>query len=75
MGGVDAVVFTGGVGENAAPVRGGIAGLLGHLGLTLDEAANEAGRETISSSKSKVAALVVAANEERIIARQTAALL
>ena len=75
MGGLDAVVFTGGVGENAAPVRGGIAGFLGHLGLTLDEAANEEGRETISSSKSKIAAHIVAANEERIIAQQTAALL
>jgi acetate kinase len=75
MGGLDAVVFTGGVGENAAPVRRGIAGFLGHLGMTLDEAANQEGRETISSGESKIAALVIPANEERIIAQQTAALL
>ena len=75
MGGLDAVVFTGGVGENAAPIRSGVAGFLAPLGVTLDEAANAAGRETIGAAQSRVAAHIVAANEERIIAQETAALI
>jgi acetate kinase len=74
MGGLDALVFTGGVGENAAPIRSAVAGYLAHLGLALDEAANEAGERTISSAESRIAAYVIPANEERIIAQEMAAL-
>jgi acetate kinase len=75
LGGLDAIVFTGGVGENAAPIRSRIAQYFAHLGLSLDKAANEAGRETISAAESAIAAFVLPANEERIIAQETAALL
>jgi len=75
MGGLDAVAFTGGVGENAAPIRAAIAGYLGHLGLRLDEAANREGRQSIAPPGVDVAAYVVRADEERIIAQETAALL
>jgi acetate kinase len=74
MGGLDAVVFTGGIGENAAAIRSRIAGFLAHLGLSLDEAANGAGREAISAPGSVIEALIVPANEERIIAQDMAAL-
>jgi acetate kinase len=75
MGGIDAVVFTGGVGENAAPIRSEIASFLTHLGVRLDEAANRSGGEVISPASAKIDALVVPANEERIIAQEMAAIL
>jgi acetate kinase len=70
---VDAVVFTGGVGEHAAPVRAAsLAGLEG-LGISVDPARNEAdgGRDgRISPDGSPVAVLVIGADEELEIGRQ-----
>ncbi|MEY8841529.1 acetate/propionate family kinase [Cribrihabitans sp. XS_ASV171] len=73
LGGLDAVVFTGGVGENAAPIRARVIEGLGFLGLDIDAAANDAGRTRISSGPTPV--LVIPTDEERVIARATAAAL
>jgi acetate kinase len=74
IGGLDALVFTGGIGEHAAPVRAQICTQLGWLGLELDTAANAADSERISTAGSPVSALVLPTNEEWILARHTAEL-
>lgn len=73
MNGVDAIVFTAGVGENDSRVRGMICSYLGYLGVDIDENENKKRGEevTISSPYSKVAVLVVPTNEELAIARET----
>ncbi|MCB1363377.1 MAG: acetate/propionate family kinase [Rhodobacteraceae bacterium] len=75
LGGLDAMVFTGGIGENAAPVRAGIARRFAWLGLELDEAANTAHAATITGAGSAISAHVIRTDEERCIAEQTRALL
>ena len=76
MGGLDALVFTGGIGERSAPVRAGAADGLGFLGIALDPAANQAdGDREISAPGSAVRTLVVAAREDLEIARQVRQLL
>ena len=74
MGGLDGVVFTAGVGENAAPVRAGICGACAWMGLELDEAANRAHRERISTPASRIAAFVIKTDENLMIARHARAL-
>ncbi|MEM9865208.1 MAG: acetate/propionate family kinase [Myxococcota bacterium] len=78
LGGVDAVVFTGGIGENSASMRQRILQRLEFLGLRLDEDRNrdasvgdDAPVAEISAERSRVRALVVATNEERYIADAT----
>ena len=76
LGHTDAVVFTGGIGENAAAIRAQALEGLDELGIALDPEANRAavGREArISSSDSRIAVLVVPTNEELMIARDTVA--
>jgi acetate kinase len=75
LGGLDALVFTGGIGENAAPIRARVCRDAAWLGVELDEAANEAGGPRISWGSSSVAAWVVPTNEELMIARHTRRLL
>jgi acetate kinase len=78
LGGSQAVVFTGGIGEHGAIMRERILGRLRGIGLDLDREANRefVGREgTISTSNSPVALFVVPAREEWLIARETAAAL
>ncbi|MFV0515522.1 MAG: acetate/propionate family kinase [Jhaorihella sp.] len=75
LGGLDAMVFTGGIGENAAPVRAGIAQKFAWLGLRLDEAANAAHGATITTADSAVSAHVIGTDEECCIAGQTRATL
>jgi len=75
LGGCDAIAFTGGIGENAAPIRARIAEGLGFLGLELDETANAANATEISTKESRMRAYVVPTDEERVIARHTAQLL
>jgi acetate kinase len=75
LGGLDAVVFTAGVGENAAAIRARIADRLGWLGAELDAAANADGHARISTPESGIALLVVPTDEELMIARHTVALL
>ena len=77
LNGVDAIVFTAGIGENAAHIRSMICEYLGFLGITIDEEKNAVrGKETeISTPDSKVSVFVIPTNEELAIARETAALL
>ena len=69
--GVDALVFTGGIGENAAVIRARVCRDAAWLGVELDEPANSKGGPRISSANSKVSAWVIATNEELMIARHT----
>lgn len=75
LAGLDAVVFTGGIGEHAAAVRASICRASTWLGLELDSIANQANAPCISSAGSKVSAWVIPTNEQQVIARHTAALL
>ena len=71
LGGLEAVVFTGGIGENAAAIRALVCRDASWLGLQLDEAANERGGPCISRPGSRVAAWVIPTNEELKIAMHT----
>lgn len=71
MGGLDGIVFTAGIGENSAAIRGRVLAALGWLGCTLDEAANARHGPLISDRDSRVKAYVVPTNEELMIARHT----
>lgn len=73
--GIDALVFTGGIGEHAAAVRERICQPLGWMGVAFDAAANVAGATRISEPDSRVAVCVIPTNEEWMIARHTAELL
>jgi len=75
LGGLDAVVFTGGIGENAAAIRARVCRGAGWLGVALDDAANAAGGPRISTPASAVSAWVVRTDEERMIAAHTRRLL
>ena len=76
MGGVDAIVFTAGVGENSAGQRMAIASGLEFMGVKMDEAANQVrGKESvISAADSRVKVLLIPTNEELMIAMDTAAI-
>lgn len=67
--GIDAIVFCGGIGENAWRVRERVLEGMEWLGVELDRQANEQQREVISSAKSSVRVFVIPTNEEQIIAR------
>ncbi len=73
MGGIDAIVFTAGVGENQKNRRAGICKNLEFLGVKLDESKNEVkGEEAeISTPDSKIKVYVIPTNEELVIARET----
>ncbi|MDR2753619.1 MAG: acetate kinase [Oscillospiraceae bacterium] len=72
MNGVDAIVFTGGIGENVRDLRANVCGGLAFLGVDFDAAANEMVREgEITNPGSKVRVLVIPTNEEMLIARET----
>ena len=76
MNGVDAIVFTAGVGENDKPIRGAVCEYLGYLGISIDAEVNKARgkRVMISTPDSKVKVCVIPTNEELAIARETMAL-
>lgn len=71
LGGVDAIVFTGGIGENAPPIRERVCRDAAWLGVELDADANVRGGPCISATKSRVGAWVIQTNEELMIALQT----
>jgi acetate kinase len=75
LGGLDALVFTGGIGERAAPVRWMICRGLEHLGVHLDPAANDRHADIISTDQSPCRVRVIPTNEDLMIARHTRALL
>ena len=77
-GGLDALVFTGGIGENSELIRSKVLGYLGFLGLTEDHEANLKARfgnaGVITTADSKAVAVVIPTNEELMIAHDTARL-
>jgi acetate kinase len=75
LGGVDALVFTAGIGEHSAVIRGRICEACAWLGVTLDAAANERHAQRISQTGSRVSAWVIPTNEELMIALHAGRLL
>ena len=75
LGGVDAIVFTAGIGENSPEVRSRICHSSSWLGIEIDPAANTSKGPRISRASSRVSAWVIPTNEELMIARHTSALL
>jgi acetate kinase len=74
LGGLDAIVFTAGIGEKAASIRAAVCRRLAWLGLELDEAANQTDGPLISTKTSKTRAWVIPTDEEIMIAEHTLAL-
>lgn len=68
MGGLDTLVFSGGIGEKASPIRQRICAGLGFLGIELEERRNAASESVISSATSRVTVRVIPTDEERVIA-------
>lgn len=77
LGGLDALVFTGGIGENSAGVRAGVCAELGELGIVLNEEANRdaSGECRLDASHGRSQIWIVPTNEELVVARQTRQLL
>lgn len=75
LGGLDAIVFTAGIGEHDAIVRERVCRQAAWLGIELDARANGAGGPRISTPASRTAAWVIPTNEELVIARHTRDLL
>ncbi len=77
LGGVDAIAFTGGIGENSSLVRERVLAKLGWIGLEIDESRNKSGEaeRLVTTAASKVQAWLVPTNEEIVVARQTRDLL
>jgi acetate kinase len=75
LGGLDAFVFTAGIGEHSAPVHAALCGKLAWLGVKLDETANASAGPRISVSDSRVSVWVIPTNEELMIAQHTLALI
>ncbi|MFB1479728.1 acetate/propionate family kinase [Corallococcus sp. RDP092CA] len=75
LGGLDLLVFTGGIGENSARVRQGVCERLGHLGIRFDARRNEAGAEVITTDGAPCPVRVLPSDEEVQLARHTRRLL
>jgi acetate kinase len=75
LGGIDGLVFTAGIGENAPAIREAVAKRLTWLGLDLDANANASGEARISNKESRVVCYVIPTDEELMIARHTLAVL
>ncbi len=69
LGGLDLLVFTGGIGEHSTRVREGVCSRLAFLGLTLDRARNEQAADTISANDSRIPVRILPADEDGQIAR------
>jgi acetate kinase len=74
MRGLDAIVFTGGIGENAAALRERILRMSAWLGVHVDAKANATGARTLTTADSPIKALVLSTDEEAVIARHTSRL-
>ncbi len=75
LGGIDALVFTAGIGENSPEIRKRICESSAWLGIEMDEAANAECLPKISTNRSKISVWVIPTNEELMIARHTGSLL
>jgi acetate kinase len=75
LGGLDTLVFAGGIGENAPPVRERVCAGLGFLGVDIDPARNAENAAVISADSARVTARVIRTDEELMIARSTRRLL
>lgn len=75
LGGLDALVFTGGIGEHAAPIRAGVCNVAEWIGIALDEEANARDGPRISSPGASVSAWVIPTDENLMVARHTLRLL
>jgi acetate kinase len=75
LGGLDALIFTAGIGEHAARIRADVCRGAGWLGIRLDEDANQRGGPRITTTDSPVSVWVVPTDEELVIARHTVSLL
>ncbi len=73
--GLDTLVFTGGIGERAAPIRHEVCQGLGHLGIRIDPRRNQSHSDTISAADSPCAVRVIPTNEDLMISRHTHKLL
>jgi acetate kinase len=71
MEGLDAITFTGGIGEHNADLRKQVLSALGFLGIKIDQGKNQSNEQTISTDDSKIKALVLETNEEIVVARET----
>jgi acetate kinase len=71
LGGLDALVFTAGIGEHAAPIRARVCEAARWMGISLDPESNKKGGPRISAPDSRVSAWVIPTNENLMIARQT----
>ena len=71
LGGVDTLVFSGGIGEKSAPVRAAVGEGLAWLGIDIDAAANEKNADVVSTRTSKVQVRVIPTDEESVILRET----
>jgi acetate kinase len=74
LGGVELLVFTGGIGENDVEARAAICGDLSWLGVSIDEARNRSASNPINDAASRCAVQVLASQEDEQIARHTKAL-
>jgi acetate kinase len=74
LGGLDTLVFTGGIGEHAAAVRAEVCDGLAYLGIVIDHRRNDANEDTITSADSRCRVRVIATNENLMVARHTARL-
>ncbi len=74
LGGLDALVFTGGIGENGAQIRAAVCEGLSDLGIALDENKNKSlkGEVRLDAGSSRAQIWIIPTNEELIVARQTA---
>jgi acetate kinase len=75
LGGLDAFVFTAGIGEHSPSLRARLAAKLSWLGVKLNQTANTSGKQLISAAESAVAVYVIPTDEELMIARHTLALI
>ncbi len=75
LGGLDALVFTAGIGEHQPPIRAAVCQRLGWLGVALDDAANRANAAEISQPGARVRCLMIATDEEQVIADEALTLL
>lgn len=74
LGGLDAIVFSGGIGENAAAIRSRISKAFRYMGLVMDEQKNNRHERIVSAGESNIKVFVIPTNEEWMIAETTAAL-